>query len=131
MGLAVNQKTSAKPVKFGNGAGEALLETPLKCEPLLESYLKPLTSKMVEQRLKHLGTPRYATKVFLLLEQYPCEGECGTDGVGPEDLGASVVLLDRMVPTIGSGGVGYQVGGAYPGATRPLGMVALSPAAAA
>ena len=39
----------------------------------------------------------------------------------------SVDLIDLIDPFIGTGGIGYGVGGSYPGAARPFSLVKVSP----
>ncbi len=45
----------------------------------------------------------------------------------PAAIGEPVDLLPLVDPFIGTGGVGFSVGCGYPGATRPLGLVKVSP----
>lgn len=45
----------------------------------------------------------------------------------PEELGEEVVLVDHIDPRIATGGPGYNVGCAFPGATTPFGLAKPSP----
>ncbi|MCB9777061.1 MAG: glycoside hydrolase family 92 protein [Alphaproteobacteria bacterium] len=68
---------------------------------------------------------------FVLLSLLACSGggsdSAGVADTGPIDPGPPVDLLPYVDPMIGTGGIGFSVGCAYPGANVPLGLVKVSP----
>ena len=62
---------------------------------------------------------------MLLLAILACKPD--PDPTLAEDLGEPFSLVDAVNPFIGTGGLGFGVGGSYPGAGRPLGLVKVSP----
>lgn len=61
---------------------------------------------------------------MLLLALLACTADSTPDLSDP---GEPVDLIDYVDPFIGTGGLGYSVGCAYPGATTPFGLVKVSP----
>lgn len=69
--------------------------------------------------------PRLTGVPLLLLALLACADP--QTATPPEALGDPVDLLPLVDPMISTGGLGFSVGSGYPGATRPLGLVKVSP----
>lgn len=68
--------------------------------------------------------------MYLLLALFACTPEetpTSTTGTPTFEVGPELELVDAVNPFIGTGGLGYGVGGSYPGAGRPFGLVKVSP----